>query len=151
MRESQIYYLLERLLDILIEEKEFDLIVPTARRGVDVLRLSSQSEKLFKEGKIVFYDSIFADLEYLKGKRIVIFDESVSTGSGLTLRRDALLSVLSNNDTGLEIRTAALLIRGEPSTKRPDIEIIYRDLKQNMQRHGDYHMEGNFFYRDTIF
>lgn len=96
-------------LDKLIESEllDYDLIVPIARRGVRTLELSSHSDSLFDQGRVLFYDSLRFHSKDIRGKSIVLFDESVRTGKSLQFNRNDLRNSL---DGKRNLETAALLV-----------------------------------------
>ena len=118
MNGDEIDYYLDDLLDLLIENKKFDLIIPIARRGIETIKLSKKYINLVENGKIVFFDSIFTNPQYLIKKRIVLFDEAVSSGAQLTEKSDQLFRLLRKRCE--EIKTAALIVNDDPSIKKPD-------------------------------
>ena len=101
-------------LSSIIEEKA-DLVIPTARKGVQVLELLPNSRRLFLENKVLFFEAIEYCREDIKDKRIILFDDSVNSGNTLNLLEKKLKKYSIKHNLGIEnkISTMALLVNRE--------------------------------------
>lgn len=99
-----------------------DYIIPIARRGIRVLELSSESDNLFKKGKILIYDSVKFHARELKNKRIILFDEGAYSGRSLLNAKRELrdLSNKMNLNFTDKISTMSLVVNADNVKKYPD-------------------------------
>ena len=67
----------------IITEHKFDYIIPTERKGIRLLEYILQNRKN-SDTKIIFFDALKYDKELLNEKNILIFDDSILTGTQIT-------------------------------------------------------------------
>ncbi len=99
---------LDDLLDSFLDNE--CIIAPIARKGIRVLELSEKSQDLFEKGRILYFDSLKYHLLELRGKRIILFDESARSGVSLLNSKTELITLSKRQSLGLKVETAALLV-----------------------------------------